>query len=850
MLRLWQISAFFHVLPNNTELVEFQHFPIVDHLAAPIPPTSRGHRSLHWNPTGSLHWNLGAKPWTWCDPGWMANLQEGNRSTWSLLRWVQRYNQKHIASYIVKESCEQYLLIFHTIYLTSEWLLSSGIKASKPSQLNLAAGRARVVTMLVQKPLLWCTLVPKFHFRSMWSGFKEIGRNKVSILFKEYTRLAQFFMTDFLKRDLSVFHWHGYKCMIFEIFDKIQPSACKVNQAWSAGHLEGSMNMNLTCKISKKFHIPKQTPSTGGSSRQSHSRCSVHLYILTHLFKQLAKQSLQVACCGKRSCFACDTPSLASWWHLPPKRLPGSVCFGRYLCHDQWRSIFWMIKLHNSTKKVEHQNHSLLTRTELDKNSLFWWHDFFAQQLGAVLPTQLRLWSIDVVRQGLHGCSMFRFLRPDGSLSGWLQRMLSGCYQMRRIRRHLVAAGPNAWQYELSWYINDPCPRSRPHHRWYPHTGGGNTSACYGDYYCSSPYYCCCCYYCNLLLQPARPPPRAPASLVDMTITDHNKPCSWGPRRKSSHRSGGWKTCQCSSIGCNSSSFSLFFLFFMSTLLIFVDAACQCLSMVGHNCFHDLIYHLRSPAGWTGPKSTWRSRNSACWNPSRWDIPSIHIAKYSYIQQKNRISKSPSPWKKTRNWLVSNFLRQSRALRKLTKWKWVRHCSKKCSIKVPGLAQWKNGTTLWGQEFGNRSQRVVRSTRFDPHFGEDVCGTTVKTFFLSRSVVPWETSLAPCHGKACIWWHNRRRRGTGWNWFGKTPLFLKVGGLNACWNSSKSLPSLENLSESRANQIEVRDCHDLPKFPRSHLVWTWMLYPSDEIDKSLERSAGLSQAASKDNCIR
>ena len=149
--------------------------------------------------------------------------------------------------------------------------------------------------------------------------------------------------------------------------------------------------------------------------------------------KQLAKQSLQVVCCGKRSCFAHDTPSLASWWHLPSERLPSSVCFGRYWRHDQWRSIFWMIiKLHNSTKMVEHKNHSLLKRTELDKNILFWWlwwHDFFAQQqLGAVLPTLLRQ-----NRHGeaglaaLHGC-MFRFVRPDGSLSGWLgQRILSGC---------------------------------------------------------------------------------------------------------------------------------------------------------------------------------------------------------------------------------------------------------------------------------------------------------------------------------------------------------------------------------------------------------------------------------------
>ena len=56
-----------------------------------------------------------------------------------------------------------------------------------------------------------------------WCGSVEQKirfKGKVPILSKEYTRLAQFFMTsDFLKRDLSVFHWHGYKCMIFDIFE-------------------------------------------------------------------------------------------------------------------------------------------------------------------------------------------------------------------------------------------------------------------------------------------------------------------------------------------------------------------------------------------------------------------------------------------------------------------------------------------------------------------------------------------------------------------------------------------------------------------------------------------------------
>ena len=116
-----------------------------------------------------------------------------------------------------------------------------------------------------------------------------------------------------------------------------------------------------------------------------------------------------------------------------------------------------------------------------------------------------------------------------------------------------------------------------------------------------------------------------------------------------------------------------FFIFsgFSCQLYYFCWRSLAMLIDAGHNCFHALIYHLRTPASQTGPKSTLRSRNSACWNPSRWDIPSIHPAKYSYIQKKNRISKSPSPWKKTRNLLVSNFLRQSRALRTLTKWKFV-----------------------------------------------------------------------------------------------------------------------------------------------------------------------------------
>ena len=176
------------------------------------------------------------------------------------------------------------------------------------------------------------------------------------------------------------------------------------------------------------------------------------------------------------------------------------------------------------------------------------------------------------------------------------------------------------------------------------------------------------------------------SALVDMTITDHNKPpglMTEPPRRRIGRGAevleGNCGIVRVAERLANSIRtwrrqsaaiihlFQFFFRFFMSTLLIFVGVACQCLSLLGTICFHEVIYHLRTPAGQTGPKSTLRSRNSACWNPSRWDIPTIRPAKSSYIQQKNRISKLPSPWKKTRNLLVSNFLRQSRALKKLTK---------------------------------------------------------------------------------------------------------------------------------------------------------------------------------------
>ena len=128
------------------------------------------------------------------------------------------------------------------------------------------------------------------------------------------------------------------------------------------------MNMNLTCKMSKKFHIPKQTPSTGGSSRQSHSRCSVHIYLYKYRqpFKQLALQSLQVVCFPKQSCFA---RTRYTFFGLYPNDSPAVCVLERIAAMIS--GVQWMrIKRHNSTKTVEHKNHSLLKNTELDKNSL------------------------------------------------------------------------------------------------------------------------------------------------------------------------------------------------------------------------------------------------------------------------------------------------------------------------------------------------------------------------------------------------------------------------------------------------------------------------------------------------
>ena len=476
----------------------------------------------------------------------------------------------------------------------------------------------------------------------------------------------------------------------------------------------------------------------------------IYIYIDIQPFKQLALQSLQVVCFPKQSCFA---HAIHLLWPLgrichpndPPalRVLEGIGAMISGAEYSRWRSNYTTQQKRWNIKIPPHLKELSLTKTDC-----FWWHDFFA-----LVPTQLR--------QKRRGEAGFAALQPCMDAACFVSLALMGCFQdgwgacfqlaTRWGESEATWLQPDHWQDGfMKWNENgnmnytqwfDPCLRTPRHHIWYPQTQTG-----------------------GLMTEPHRDF----GSVVELRSS------------KEIVASLGWlkDLPMKSDVLVNRLQFfiffQLFFLFFMSTLSIFVGAACQCLWMVGHDCFHELIYHLRTPAGQTGPQSTLRSRNSACWNPSRWDIPTIRPAKSSYIQQKNRISKSPSPWKKTRKLLVSNFLRQSRALRTLRKWKWTRHCSKKCSKKVPELAQWKIETTLWGKEFGNRSQWVVPSIRFDPHFGEDVCGTTVGTFFLSRSV-PWEKSLAPCHGQAYLWWHGRRRRGTGWIGLERLRCFWKSG---------------------------------------------------------------------------
>ena len=112
-------------------------------------------------------------------------------------------------------------------------------------------------------------------------------------------------------------------------------------------------------------------------------------------------------------------------------------------------------------------------------------------------------------------------------------------------------------------------------------------------------------------LQPARPPPPAPASLVDMTITDHNNPHDNGHCHNEPHVPGERMYCSTAFVVELRSSkeivatfgwledlpmksdddgnvhrlqFFLCFIFcsvFHVNFVFFVGATCQCLSMLG-----------------------------------------------------------------------------------------------------------------------------------------------------------------------------------------------------------------------------------------------------------------------------
>ena len=156
------------------------------------------------------------------------------------------------------------------------------------------------------------------------------------------------------------------------------------------------------------------------------------------------------------------------------------------------------IKLPNSTKKVERKNPSPLKNTELDKNRLFWRHDFFA-----LLPSQLRQ-----KRRGQAGLAALqpcmdvaRFV--SFALMGRFQDGWGACFQLatRWGESEATCLQLDHWQDGLmKWKENgnmnyaqwfDPCLRNPPpkgNGRWRQH----------------------------LLLLPQ-------SALVD-TITDHNKP--------------------------------------------------------------------------------------------------------------------------------------------------------------------------------------------------------------------------------------------------------------------------------------------------------------------------------------
>ena len=151
-----------------------------------------------------------------------------------------------------------------------------------------------------------------------------------------------------------------------------------------------------------------------------------------------------------------------------------------------------MIKLHNSTKKVEHKNHSLLKRAELNKPVCFgdtiflpssnlvpydwpnsgseastWWGRTCS--LAALQPCMDVACFVSFALMGRFqdgwGACFQLATRWGESEATWLQpdqmHVLSAIHWPEKLRNMNYA----------HWY--DPCPGSPPHHRWCPQMGGG-----------------------------------------------------------------------------------------------------------------------------------------------------------------------------------------------------------------------------------------------------------------------------------------------------------------------------------------------------------------------------------------
>ena len=170
----------------------------------------------------------------------------------------------------------------------------------------------------------------------------------------------------------------------------------------------------------------------------------------------------------------------------------------------------------------------------------------------------------------------------------------------------------------------------------------------------------------------------------------------------------------------------------------------------------------------------------------------------------NRISKSPSPWKKTRNLLVSNFFEAKQGAQKTYKVKmnsslFIEVFNK--SARVGAME--KTRPPLWGQEFGNRSQRVVPSTRFWSalwrrrmwNHCRDIFSIPLRSLGDVVGSLPRQSLPLMAQSK-----ETRHRLKLVWK---DSVVFWKSEVWMLAEIHQKVCLPLKNLSEWRANQIEV-----------------------------------------------